>query len=484
MELVGFFTNRGFIVPVAFLKRKFGPLFDDLLQKLTIVYIPTIGQRQYVKLYEYTLVGKTKCIILPRTLIMAFRGTILDRIDVLIPEPVRIINDCNIENRLHNNQKILVDYLMKTVFNRERISDGSATTILDLRAGMGKTYVAAGVIAALGLKTLYIVPKKPLALQAVNDLRGNNIGTVSELRKGVPSADITVVVINTAISMEREFYAQFGLCILDEVHAYCSEKRRSIFRLCSTRAVLAMSATTNDRNDGYDIIAHKELAAGGIIRAEDVPGFAYDEANAFRCTVDVISYKGPPEYTRVLTHPSTGRMFTPYMNAQFMRDPARCRLILSKLKELYDWVGPEGQRHCIYVFCEERAPLGVLMKQFVEDNALRDCEISVVGEFIGGISNDKINQMRESARIFLTTYGYAGTGVSIDKMTAAIFMTPRKSNMKQILFRIMRRGGDPSIMRRVIDIVDVNTPIKKQYQSRLTVYNMYGLLCNQYVVMG
>ena len=83
--------------------------------------------------------------------------------------------------------------------------------------------------------------------------------------------------------------------------------------------------------------------------------------------------------------------------------------------------------------------------------------------------------LKENARMLLTTYGYAGTGISIDKMTAIVFLTPRRAQMKQIIPRILRRGGDLSITRRIIDIIDKRTPMQYQYGDRSIAYDFYGM---------
>jgi hypothetical protein len=163
------------------------------------------------------------------------------------------------------------------------------------------------------------------------------------------------------------------------------------------------------------------------------------------------------------------------MNKQFLRDPFRNQLAIAALRELYTWRGPEGQQHCIYVFCEEVEPLDIIYRGFVDSFGEDAIVAPEIGKFTGGIKEAQIAAMRDGARIFLTTYGYSGTGVSIDKMTAIIFLTPRRANMKQILARILRRGGDQSITRRVIDIVDNKTGIKFQLGSRMLAYEYYGM---------
>lgn len=238
--------------------------------------------------------------------------------------------------------------------------------------------------------------------------------------------------------------------------------------------MLGMSATTEDRADGFDGIAHKELAYDGVVRAETLPGFNYEGVD-FKSLVTVIKYNGPPEFTEHLVSESTGALFTPYMNKQFLRDPYRTTIALAELRELYNWRGPDGQCHCIYVFCEEVEPLDIIYRGFIDSFGADAIVAPEIGKFTGGIKEAQITNMRDNARIFLTTYGYSGTGVSIDKMTAIIFLTPRRANMKQILARILRRGGDQSVVRRVIDIVDNKTGVKYQLGSRMCAYEYYGM---------
>ncbi len=102
-------------------------------------------------------------------------------------------------------------------------------------------------------------------------------------------------------------------------------------------------------------------------------------------------------------------------------------------------------------------------------------ELDDVGEFVGGIKDAQVTALKTNARILLTTFGYSSTGISIDKMTAIVFATPRRANMQQILARILRRGGDLTITRRVIDIIDNRTPMRGQYADRALAYDFYWM---------
>jgi superfamily II DNA or RNA helicase len=517
MQEHGYITSEGFLVPDQLLKAKFGEGYAALIKKLTLTHYPKIGPPKSAKLYKYKDRDGTRYIYLPRTLSRVL-GKIIPSV-VALGNIVRI-RDCPMQIELFENQQIVVAELMK-IFSPDRIAAGTACAILNLRAGMGKTFVAAMLISMLKLRTLYITPKVPLAVQAVLDLKncfygdvdggnqgnngpndnnavggnavyGNAVGGNVMAGKNIivgnynkkpkkrdmttdpGKQDVTVICIDSAILRDSDFFSKYSFIIFDEVHTYCSDVRRKIFKLAGSWVMLGMSATTEDRADGFDGIAHKELAYDGIIRAENLPGFNYEGVD-FKSLVTVIRYNGPPEYTQTLISESTGRMFTPYMNKQFLRDPFRTSIALAELRALYDWRGPEGQCHCIYVFCEEVDPLEIIYRGFIDSFGEGNVVAPEIGKFTGGIKEQQIVNMRANARIFLTTYGYSGTGVSIDKMTAILFLTPRRANMKQILARILRRGGDQSIQRRVIDIVDNRTGMKYQLGSRKLAYEYYGM---------
>lgn len=493
-EYKGFLTNEGFVVPVQLLRARLGAKYNAFVSKLVITHRPKVGPVQRAQLYQIGNYEGVVCMYLPRTFMtLMMRGGILTQIEMRLA-PARNIN-ARLHIELFDNQTIIVNHLMTEVFTPARIAAGTATCILNLRAGMGKSYVAGGIIARLGVRTLMIVPKCPLAVQGVKDLRTCLYDDIAPLqpcmvgrygkvaKKKDPSTivanqDVTVIVINSALLKPKEFFSDYSLIIMDEVHMYCSGKRRAIFRKCTGRCVLGMSATTEDRSDGFDGVAHKELAFDGIIRAENIPGFEYGADAEFICEVSAIRYNGPPEHTRALRHESTGNIFTAYMNKQYIADPYRMMLAVRELRKLYDWRGLDGQTHRIFVFCEERDPLkdifAELVKSFGDDVNAPELE-ETVGEFIGGIKDAQVVKMKASARIFLTTYGYSGTGISIQDATAILFLTPRRANMKQILPRVMRRGSDLTIPRCFIDIIDNKTSARYQYGDRAIAYEFYKM---------
>lgn len=500
-EFKGFLSHYGFIVPRHTLKTRFGPRYDEFLDRLIITYVPKFGGVKRAILYKSVVCGGQECICLPRTLVRVLGRKILTKIDVLFT-PIIAIN-ANLHVEMYRNQTLIVDYLYNVVFTDDRRRDGTATCILNMLAGMGKTYVAAALITRLKTRTLYIVPKIPLATQAVKDIRTclyeddvvtpdvlvgafDKKGKKSDPQTIVDRQGVTVIVINSALMKDAAFFSKYSFIIMDEVHSYCSRKRMEIFKKACVPMILGMSATTEDRQDGFDVVAHKELAFDGIIRAEAIDGFTVEDV-VFNCTARVIHYSGPPSHTQNLTHKSTGKVFTHYMYNQFIDDPYRMKLIVNELVRLYDWVGDEGRQHNIYVFAEEidilRKARDALSAELHARNrgdiaaAIGAPEIDKdLGMFTGGLSAEEIGGVTGRCRVLFSTYGYAGTGISIEKMTAILFLTPRKANMKQILARILRRGSDILIPRICVDIVDRKTVLKYQLGQRAVSYEFYGFV--------
>ena len=88
----------------------------------------------------------------------------------------------------------------------------------------------------------------------------------------------------------------------------------------------------------------------------------------------------------------------------------------------------------------------------------------------GGVTKEELKRARSQCYVVITTYGYSRRGVSIQEMTTLVLATPRRNGLHQISGRILRRGSDTSIIRNIIDIVDVRTVLKTQYADRAKIY--------------
>lgn len=493
---VGILSQCGFVIPHNYIKKAFGKRYTTFLLKLTISRPQKIGMPKKTIMYKIEKIAGVECIVLPRfTARLLLTSRILKSIDVIFPTAQHIV--AKLHHELLPNQNLIIDHLMNTVYTPNIISAGWGSCTLNFRAGMGKTFVAAGLIARLGLRTLYIVSKRPLLLQTIKDLKmcfydedPNTPRRIGPFKSNVPTddQDITVIIINSALNQPPEFFARYSTVIIDEVHSYCSNMRKEIFWKAHALTMLGMSATTEVELKG---VFEKQL--GEIIYAEKIQGIVY-EAVQFNCKVDIIHYHGPREYTKNLKHESTGLIFTHYMHNQYISDPARLKLAVNELISLYDWRGePDDNgvpfQHSIYVFAEE---IGIL--QTAKDAIIKELNTRTRGDiaanienmglemFTGGLKDDKLQDITINGRVLFSTFGYGGTGISIQKMSAIIFLTPRKANMLQILPRILRLGSDKRLPRIVKDIVDAKTALKYQLGARKLAYDYYNFEINEIFV--
>jgi superfamily II DNA or RNA helicase len=362
---------------------------------------------------------------------------------------------------LQSHQRVVVLELIRTVFSQESQAAGRATAVLQMRPGTGKTIVAAACAIALGQRTLYIAPRKHLAAEAVRDIALKTTLTVS---RGVDdSADVNVVVINSALTMSAAALARYSFVVFDEIHMYCSAGRKDMFMNINARCVLGLTGTPS-RRDGFDRVFRMHL--GEPLRAETIPGFDF-EAVRYRLRVTLLKYSGPRELTRTRTHERTGKPFVHYMYEQMLADDRRNRIICGEIRRLYN----EG--HSLYVFAEECAHLRKIMEQLRElEIALYDDD-SLVGYFVGSTPAADAAKIRDRSRVVFTTYGMSSVGTSWQHMTAMVLVTPRKSGIEQLAARIMRMGSDPARLREIVDVVDVRTFLRRQKKIRKESYRVY-----------
>lgn len=506
----GYLTNEGFVVPNWVLKRMFESKadYDKFFEPLTLKYEPKIGKPVYTRLYEQIMLGRSLAFVLPRTYIRRFSRHIPIHIRASFIE-----HPCapQLKIELFPDQVQIIDTLMERNFTPNLIVAGEGCALLKLGAGRGKTLLAAGLLTQIKRKCLYIVPKKPLAIQALDDFtKGLDNITCAIWKPAFREAkksnlpDILIMVINTAINIAKEepsfFNAHYSAIIYDEVHEYCTEARSLIFRRAILPICFGMTATPNENAKGLDSVYWRELAFGGILDADVA------QTQTFKTNVKIIQYCAPDEYSQALVHESTEILFCHYMYRQFLSDPYRCQLITNEIMDLYN------QGHTIYGFAEEIEHLQQIhryLNWYINETAIHilailqtrllaelaqhivnlvlklsanTVDMPEIGSLIGGIKNDQLGHIKKTARIILTTYGYAGTGISINHASAIVFITPRKAKMKQILARILRRGFNPGLVREVRDICDIRTPLKHQVNKRKESYAHYNMHVTEHKV--
>jgi superfamily II DNA or RNA helicase len=423
---------------------------------------------------------KVKIVILPR-----FGGFMLQESGILgtIKNKLQTGNDVKWTNSKlipTDNQKTVLAYLLKNIYNSNNITSGKSSTTLQMDPGYGKTYLALSLIPVIGKKTFIIVPNTYLLRQWTQILQDvfpdNTVGCYYGKKK--QDGDVIVAVVNSAIKYKK--YSECGLIIYDESHMYCSPKFATVFALAQAACCLGITATPNDRIDKFDPVAHWSL--GPVISAENIPG--WDAARMhFTAEVTRVIYDGHKDYIQNIVS-AAGIVSVPLMVNQLEDDPYRNALIIAYAIKLYK-MGRD-----VFIFSDRRNHLhklaAILQECKIDYDAPEiepkvttassnsktkpNVKIKGITKLMGGATDEEIETAKTTGRIIMTTFQYSGTGVSINKMNSLIMATPRKSNMKQILGRIFRMGSDQTIVRHIIDIVDNKICLKSQYTVRKKTY--------------
>jgi superfamily II DNA or RNA helicase len=367
-----------------------------------------------------------------------------------------------------DNQSIIIEYILSNQYKNESVQMGKAGLILNLEAGQGKTFVAIGLMARLCKPTLIIVHNTSILSQWVRELTKAFDVTVGILSATAKTKEpIQVAVINSLLKSPiqfndkteqnvRAFFAEYDFVIFDEAHEYCSKMRSQIFWVCQRPYMLGLSATPDERLDNLDAVAHYNI--GPVLKASTLPGFSGGSNGNFQAQVTRIKYYGPEEYTRHLVNEMNEMSSVPKMINQIAEDPFRSEMVIDETLKLLD------KNHNVFVFADRRSYLEILQSVLGK----RSPELSVC--LLGGAKDEEIFHTEAHAKVILTTYQYMGTGKSIPKMDALVLATPRKSKSKQFIGRIFRLGGNDSVCRSIVDIVDMKTVLKNQWYERKKYY--------------
>lgn len=379
---------------------------------------------------------------------------------------------------LLSNQSIVNHYLINNIFTPEKCSNGTSSTILNMKAGQGKSYLVVDLISILKQKTLIVVPISSLLEQWVDLLTSSfpqlDIGYYWSKKK--KDGDIIVIIGQSILTVQfkfgkksiepKAFFNQFGFIVYDEIHKYCAPKIKKIFNKAQAKYVLGMSATTDKRSDKLDPIAQHHI--GDVIYAAKVPGYIVNKTK-FKTIIDMIKYKGPSEYCKTIRTEETDSVSAPKMINQICEDPYRKIIVCNELEKIYH------TRKNTFIFADRREYLIEIAKMLFEKVKQNENEDQVnikieKDDLSMLLGNDKHGKehvaiAKAKSTMIFGTYQFLDTGISIVKMTNMFILTPRRNGWEQIIGRILRLGSDENITRNIILFCDYNTAIKGQMMS-------------------
>jgi superfamily II DNA or RNA helicase len=475
--LEGIINSYGISIPYdKFLIRSGGKInANKILKSLTIIEKAGFGKPKGSPLIvKQAYINKKGIITFPRIKIPIFlKHGIIDIIKIEYVNEPKIINNHIITIPLYDYQEDVISFLLKNQFSEESIKLGRAICYLQMDTGLGKSRIGCALINTIKYSALIVVPTIAIGYQWIDEINElyptMTVGFYHNTSKIIVtpySHDVTVIVVNTFSKKDISFINGYGIIIFDEVHEYYTNCNGKVLWLAQTKVVLGLSATPLERPDELDkyILLH----LGNPLYAKDIVNVT---SVKFKGNVKCINYYGSTQYSEnILTEKGTTSSILTIGN--LIKDPFRIQLIIKEAKRLYN----DG--HCIFVFAEHRDFLDILKNNLIgySITSLEDTEIDYTDTsiFRGGINKSDIqhakNLSKIKSHIVLTTYGYSRRGISLTEMTAIILATPRRNGLKQIIGRILRRGSDESIIRQIVDIVDIRCNLKNQYFDRKKVY--------------
>jgi hypothetical protein len=381
---------------------------------------------------------------------------------IIIREPVLLA--------LRPHQTNICDYLLKNIFTTDRIESGLGYILMELKAGLGKTYIGLHLFHVFSVKTLIILPAN-LIDQWVGEIEKFFPSVVIGYQYGSKKTDGQVVlaspdsILGDTITYKNllkkvitiptlTWIGKFGFTIIDEVHTLCTSRKTKIFQY-KTNRVLAMSATCNHRLDEMDKIMHMYL--GKPVNMLTIFPDMQNLVQMSDVSVEVVKiiYNGPDDFTKPLL--ANGVTSFPLMVNQLVEDPWRNKLILDQAIELYR----EG--HTLFVFLDRVSQIDTMVKEMataISGDITNDQKVFSVQ---GKTKKNERKNAKEVGLVSFVTYAAAKQGLSFDRYTAIIFASPRKSGFLQANNRVFRLDGDRKKKRILKYIVDNKTTLKSQY---------------------
>jgi superfamily II DNA or RNA helicase len=428
------------------------PLVDskfNTVQTQFPVYIETKNKIYIPKMYGIQNFG------LPKMILKNYDGLSWDR-------------DIQFKGSLFENQKILVDSLLKACYEK-------GGGILHASTGIGKTFCALYSISQLKYKTIIIVNKVTLMKQWENEiskfLPDVSIGTIQGQKNvDVHDKDIVIAMLQSLskIDYPDELFNDFGCAVFDEVHNSSSKSFSKIFfKLCS-KYTIGLTATPT-RSDGCEYVFKWHIG--------DIVYTSQHSLREGKPPIIKLLQVNSSEYKEVLiTNEYSGESRIQYtsMISELISMVKRNKLIIELIKSFV------LQNRKILVLSDRRNHLTNFKK-------LLDDDLSITftyGLFLGSMKIQDLEKSK-SCQVILATYSAFGEGISEKDLDTLILTTPKKFighlknksknesfKLEQIVGRIFRKehiDNNPVI----VDIQDNFSVYKSQNAGRTVFYKQH-----------
>ena len=354
------------------------------------------------------------------------------------PSPDCKINKFKTNITLWDKQKPVVDMFLSSLK-----SDSPYGGIIKAPTGSGKTVMFIKILAQFGFRTLIIVPLDRLMGQCkaellkYTNLKEKDIGIIRGSLVSIKNKKVVLAMVHSLAQKEYPDYIknQFGIVLYDEVHVLGAETFSRTAPMFNCVYRFGSSATPR-RKDGMAEVFWSHIG-------EVISEHGRRDVNL---KVIMLPYRGLDTNHSGLVW--AGKLQIGRYYNRLAKSKQRTEFIARMVDKLYHARGRDTL---------------VLSDRI---NILKDVySITTVPEKDKGLFTSKCKQIEK--KIILATYGSAGMGVDIPRLTSLILATPR-ADIEQPVGRL--RGivdGQPM----VVDLVDVNSTIMKKWaRSRLSFY--------------
>jgi superfamily II DNA or RNA helicase len=305
--------------------------------------------------------------------------------------------------------------------------------IIQAVTGSGKTVMALDIAVRLGNTTLIVVPRTSLMKQWADQIerwtsaKKDDIGIIQGATRNWRGKKFVVAMIHTlaqnADAVSNELCNNFGTVIFDECHVVGAETFSRVAPLFNARYRIGLSATPR-RSDGMDPVFYWHL---GPILAR----FTKLQAKP---RIRILPYRGRDTHHGGCVWGgklNLGRYFN-----RIAASAERKELVKRIIMKL-----ATGD-HEILVLADRVMYLKELRSMLIAEGIDKD----KIGLLIGTVK-------QLDRKIILGTYGSAGMGVDIPRLSALVLATPR-ADIVQPVGRVLRQGNPV-----IVDIVDVSSTI-------------------------
>ena len=328
------------------------------------------------------------------------------------------------------------------------ILNRTGSVVLSLHTGFGKTVMAIYLASKVKMRTVILCHRSIIIDQWVQSIKkyiptakvcvlGEKLTkkALKERDYDETNCDFLICNVINVDKRTREFYASFGLLIIDEIHTICTTSFSKSLLYIFPEYVIGLSATPF-RTDGMDRIIELFCGPEIVYRKLYRPFNVYKVNTNFKPNSET-NISGTLDWNSVLEdQASNTERNTLIVNI--------CRYFLSRT-------------------------ILVLVKRKEHAAILRNM-LAAKGEDVDVFTGDS-KECNYTSRILIATYSIAGVGFDHSKLDLMIGAADVLENFTQYIGRIFRRDDVSAIY---IDLIDEMSTIKKHSMERLKICKELG----------